>query len=159
MDFNLGGRLIKQGTRYGYQRAWCVATTNLQNRANELKQIYKIRPKSCQSISNTISIKHRVLTLVCPTIWGRGQSHTHKHTFTHYVQFRDVNYPTRHVSRLREETREPRRNLKVQGEHASSMNKGERKESNPQPRRCEANIITLHINNTNFAKLIGECFY
>ncbi|KAK3538065.1 hypothetical protein QTP70_027417 [Hemibagrus guttatus] len=65
----------------------------------------------------------------------RAHTHTHSHAITHYGQFRDANQPTTHVFGLGEET--PRHRENMQTPHTLR-----RQESNPQPWRCEANVLT-----------------
>ncbi|KAK3564780.1 hypothetical protein QTP86_026414, partial [Hemibagrus guttatus] len=66
----------------------------------------------------------------------RAHTHSFTHAITHYRQFRDANKPTMHVFGPAEETPE------AQGEHTNSTHTRRRQESNPQPWRCEAKMLT-----------------
>ncbi|KAK3526371.1 hypothetical protein QTP70_025163 [Hemibagrus guttatus] len=68
------------------------------------------------------------------------RAHTHSHSLTHYGKFRDANQPTVHVFGPEEENGVPGGNPR--GEHANSTHTRWRWESNPQPWRCEANMLT-----------------
>ncbi|KAK3511885.1 hypothetical protein QTP70_027481 [Hemibagrus guttatus] len=72
----------------------------------------------------------------CQPITGHTHTLSFTHAITHYGQFRDANQPKLHVFGLGEETPEAR------GEHANSTHKWRMRESNPQPWRCEANMLT-----------------
>ncbi|KAK3563561.1 hypothetical protein QTP86_030969 [Hemibagrus guttatus] len=73
------------------------------------------------------------------------RAQTHSHSLTLYRQFRDANQPTMHVFGLGEETREPGGNPQGTGRtcklHTHTHTQW-RQESNPQPWRCEANVLT-----------------
>lgn len=62
---------------------------------------------------------------------------------TQYGQFWDTNQLQSHVSVLREDTRVANGIPKAHGQHASSINKGPRQKSNPQPQKWEANVLKV----------------
>ncbi|XP_060748330.1 beta-N-acetylhexosaminidase isoform X3 [Tachysurus vachellii] len=66
------------------------------------------------------------------------------HAITHYGQFsRDANQPTYGLSFDQGRKPEyPEETPKTRGEHANSTHTRRRRESNPQPWRCEANVLT-----------------
>ncbi|KAK3524020.1 hypothetical protein QTP70_017530 [Hemibagrus guttatus] len=65
------------------------------------------------------------------------------YTHTHYRQFRDTNQTTVHVFLGRERKPEyPEETPEARGEHANSTYTRRRRDSNPQPWRCEGNMLT-----------------
>ncbi|KAK3550505.1 hypothetical protein QTP86_033402 [Hemibagrus guttatus] len=67
----------------------------------------------------------------------------HSHSLTHYGQFRDANQPTTHVFGLEEETVGPGGNPRDTGRTCKlHTHIWRRQESNPQPWKCEANVLT-----------------
>ncbi|KAK3533842.1 hypothetical protein QTP70_032958 [Hemibagrus guttatus] len=62
------------------------------------------------------------------------RTHTLSHAITHYGQFRDANQPCMSLDWGRKPPRH--------GENMQTPHTRRRRESNPQPWRCEANVLT-----------------
>ncbi|KAK3529172.1 hypothetical protein QTP70_019415, partial [Hemibagrus guttatus] len=96
------------------------------------------------SLEATLGIKAGYTLDGVPTHRRRAYTLSFTHAITHYRQFRDANQPTMHVFGPGEETGVPGGNPRGTGRTCThnSTHTWQRRESNPQPWRCEANVLT-----------------
>ncbi|KAK3507739.1 hypothetical protein QTP70_034844 [Hemibagrus guttatus] len=75
----------------------------------------------------------------CQPIWHSG---THTLSITHYRQFRDTSQPTMHVFGPGGGNRSTRKKPPRHRDNMQTPHTRRRRESNPQPWRCEAKVLT-----------------